>query len=77
MLTSAGRYPAVDADLRRVAAVNDPPFNRQSPLRAGTHPYFGLLSSTSGSHVAISGNTVISAMHSTIMQKNGIDAQAT
>ena len=57
---------------------------RQMPIRrwlTRTHqarkPYFGLLSSTSGSHVAISGNTVISAMHSTIMQKNGIEAYAT
>ena len=32
---------------------------------------------TSGSHVAIPGNTVISAMASTIRPKNGSDAQAT
>jgi hypothetical protein len=33
--------------------------------------------SASGSQVASSGNTVISAMHSTIMKKNGSEASAT
>ena len=36
--------------------------------------YFACVISTSGSQVAISGNTVISAIASTIMQKNGIEA---
>ena len=36
-----------------------------------------LRSATSGNHVTISGNTVINAIASTIMKKNGIDARAT
>jgi hypothetical protein len=39
--------------------------------------YFGVARSTSGAHVTIPGNTVIRAMHNTIMQKKGIEAQAT
>ncbi len=31
----------------------------------------------SGSHVAMPGNTVMSAMHTSMRQKNGIDAYAT
>src|SRR6185436_11839629 len=36
--------------------------------------YLGFPSRTSGAQVTISGKMVMSAMHSTIMKKNGIDA---
>ena len=51
------------------------PANTEGPLVLLPQPY--LARTMSGSHVAIPGNTVISAMHSTIMKKNGIDAYAT